>query len=81
MPQNQQAVCLLNLKDDELDRISSQILNFPQTLIVSRAYNYHVDWANLIYHHCILRGETKYLEEFMTMNNLTSAIVQDCVRR
>ncbi|CAL1689224.1 unnamed protein product [Lasius platythorax] len=81
LPQNQQAVCLLNLKSDELDKILSQILNFPQALIVTRAYNYHTDWANLIYHHCILKGETKYLKEFMMVNNLTSTIVQDCARR
>ncbi|XP_014476874.1 PREDICTED: spatacsin [Dinoponera quadriceps] len=81
VPQNQQAICLLNLKGDDLDRISSQILNFPQTLIVIRAYNYHVDWANLIYHHCVLGGDIKYLKEFMTVNSLTPAIVQDCTRR
>ncbi|KAL6426524.1 hypothetical protein ACFW04_009151 [Cataglyphis niger] len=81
LPQNQQAVCLLNLKSDELDKILSQFLNFPQALIVTRAYNHHTDWANLIYHHCILKGETKYLKEFMTINNLTSTIVQDCARR
>ncbi|XP_071562080.1 spatacsin isoform X1 [Temnothorax nylanderi] len=81
IPQNQQAECLLNLKSDELDRILSHILNFPQALIVIRAYNYHADWVNLIYHHCILKGETKYLKEFMTVNNLTPTIVQDCARR
>ncbi|KAL0117009.1 hypothetical protein PUN28_010108 [Cardiocondyla obscurior] len=79
--QNQQAVCLLNLKSDELERILSHVLNFPQALIVIRAYNYHADWVNLIYHHCILKGETKYLKEFMTVNNLTPTIVQDCARR
>ncbi|GAB1864875.1 Spatacsin [Camponotus japonicus] len=81
LPHNQQAVCLLNLKSDELDKILSQILNFPQALIVTRAYNYHTDWANLIYHHCILKDETKYLKEFMMVNDLTSTIVQDCARR
>ncbi|KAL6259083.1 hypothetical protein P5V15_009005 [Pogonomyrmex californicus] len=81
IPQNQQAVCLLNLKRDELDRILSHILNFSQALIVIRAYNYHADWVNLIYHHCILKGETRYLKEFMMVNSLTPMIVQDCARR
>ncbi|XP_072747233.1 spatacsin [Anoplolepis gracilipes] len=81
LPQNQQAVCILNLKSDELDKILTQTLNFPQALIVTRAYNYNTDWANLIYHHCILKSETKYLQEFMMVNNLTATIVQDCVRR
>ncbi|XP_011684393.1 PREDICTED: spatacsin [Wasmannia auropunctata] len=81
VPQNQQAVCLLNLKSDELERILSHVLNFSQALIVIRAYNYHADWVNLIYHHCILKGEARYLKEFMTVNNLTPMIVQDCARR
>ncbi|XP_020295554.1 spatacsin isoform X2 [Pseudomyrmex gracilis] len=81
VPQNQQAVCVLNLKSDEIDRVLSHILNFPQALIVTRAYNYHADWANLIYHHYILKGETNYLREFMIVNSLTSVIVQDCARR
>lgn len=79
--QNQRAVCLLNLKTDEIDKILSQTLNFPQTLIITRAYNYHADWANLIYHHCILNGEIKYLKEFISVNNLTPMIVEDCARR
>lgn len=81
VPQNQQVVCLLNQKVDEIDKILTQILNFPQTLIVIRAYNYHVDWANLIYHHCVVKGEMKYLREFMTVNSLTPTIVQDCAHR
>ncbi|EZA52114.1 Spatacsin [Ooceraea biroi] len=81
IPQDQQAVCVLNLKSDEIDRTLLLILNFPQALIVTRAYNYHADWANLIYHHCILKGETRYLKEFMTVNSLTPTIVQDCARR
>ena len=57
------------------------MLNFPQALIVIRAYNYHVDWVNLIYHHCILKGDTGYLKEFLTVINLTPMIVEDCARR
>lgn len=80
IPQDQQATCVLNLKSDEIDQLLP-ILNFPQTLIVTRAYNYHADWTNLIYHHCVLKGETKYLKEFITVNSLTPTIVQDCARR
>jgi spatacsin len=81
VPQDQQATCVLNLKSDEMDRTLALILNFPQALIFTRAYNYHADWANLIYHHCVLKGQTRYLKEFMTVNSLTPTIVQDCARR
>lgn len=56
-------------------------LSFSQSFIIVHAYNHHVDWANLIYNHCILNGETKYLKDFITVNKLTPGLVQDCVRR
>lgn len=79
--QNHQVVCILNLKSDEVERILCQVLNFPQALLVIRAYNHHVDWVNLIYNHCILNGETRYLKDFTSAIGLTPSLVQDCARR
>ncbi|CAL7936629.1 unnamed protein product [Xylocopa violacea] len=78
---NQQVICILNLKSEDIDKILCHNLSFSQALIVEHAYNHHVDWANLIYSHCILNGETKYLKDFTTVNKLTPTLVQDCVRR
>ncbi|XP_053975278.1 spatacsin isoform X1 [Hylaeus volcanicus] len=78
---NQQVICILNIKSEDIDRILCQILNFSQALIVIHAYNHHVDWANLIYNHCILNGKKKYLKDFMAMKRLTPSLVQDCARR
>ncbi|XP_076375987.1 spatacsin isoform X2 [Megalopta genalis] len=78
---NQQVICILNLKSEDIDRILCHTLNFSQALIVINAYNFHVNWANLIYNHCILNGETKYLKDFIAVKKLTSSLVQDCARR
>ncbi|XP_078044398.1 LOW QUALITY PROTEIN: spatacsin [Augochlora pura] len=78
---NQQVICILNLKSDDIDRILCNTLNFSQALIVINAYNCHVNWANLIYSHCILNGETKYLKDFIAVKKLNSTLVQDCARR
>lgn len=79
--ENHQFACILNLNKDEVDKAICQFLNFPQALIVARAYNHHVDWANAVYNHCIHQGETKYLKEFVTSNRLTTSVINDCVRR
>lgn len=78
---NQHATCILNLKSEDVDRILCHILNFSQALIVINAYNHHVDWATLIYNHCVLNGETKYLKDFIAVKKLTPNLVQDCARR
>lgn len=78
---NQQVICILNLKPEDIDKVLCHNLSFSQCFIIVHAYNHHVDWANLIYNHCILNGETKYLKDFITVNKLTPSLVEDCVRR
>lgn len=79
--QTHQFPCILNLNKEEVDKTICQFLSFPQALIVARAYNHHVDWANAVYNHCVNQGETKYLKEFVTSNRFTISIINDCVRR
>ncbi|XP_035737182.1 spatacsin-like isoform X2 [Vespa mandarinia] len=78
---NQYTICILNLKSDQIDKILCETLNFQQALIVTGAYNHHPDWANIIYNHYILNGETKYLKDFATVIKLSSNVVEDCARR
>ncbi|XP_076620109.1 spatacsin isoform X1 [Colletes latitarsis] len=78
---NQQVISILNLKSEDVERILCHTLNFSQALIVIQAYNHHVDWACLIYNHCILSGQTKYLKDFLAVKKLTPSLVEDCARR
>ncbi|XP_050480517.1 spatacsin isoform X1 [Bombus huntii] len=78
---NQQVICILNLKPGDIDKVLCHNLSFSQAFVVIHAYNHHVDWANLIYSHCILNGETKYLKDFIAVNKLTPSLVRNCVRR
>ncbi|KAG7198542.1 hypothetical protein KM043_005909 [Ampulex compressa] len=81
VPQNQQVHCILDLKSEELDKVLCYVLTFPQALIVMRAYNHHIDWANLVYAHCVLNGETKYFRDFTAVIKVTPSLVKDCARR
>ncbi|KOC59819.1 Spatacsin [Habropoda laboriosa] len=82
VPSDQQVICILNLKSEDIDKVLYHSnLNFSQILLVIHAYNHHVDWANLIYNRCILNGETKYLKDFIVVNKVTPGLVKDCVCR
>lgn len=76
-----QVPIILNLSSDEINQAISRYLNFSQALIVARAYDHHVDWANAIYSHCILNGEVKYFKDFITSKRLTTSVAIDCGRR
>ncbi|XP_046739690.1 spatacsin isoform X2 [Diprion similis] len=79
--QNQQVLCVLNLGSAEIDKMICNDLNFSQANILIRAYNHPVDWGSVLYAQCITRTNTKYLKDFMTTNELTTAIVKDSVKR
>ncbi|XP_048514375.1 spatacsin [Athalia rosae] len=78
---NQQVPCVLDLSSAEIDRLISNDLSFSQANILVRAYNHPVDWGIVIYNHCVLRCDTKYLKDFSTTNELTVTIVRDSARR
>lgn len=79
---NNRFPCILNLdKDHQLNKIICQNLNFSQALVLARAYDHHVDWASALYSHCLLKGDTKYLNDFVRSKRLTSAIAIDCARK
>ncbi|XP_046417666.1 spatacsin isoform X2 [Neodiprion fabricii] len=79
--QNQQVLCVLNLGSADIDRMICNDLNFSQANILIRAYNHPVDWGSVLYAQCITRTNAKYLKDFMTINELTTAIVKDSVKR
>lgn len=79
--QNQQVPCVLNLRSSEIDRMICNDLSFAQANILVRAYNHPVDWGSVIYSHCILRCDAKYLKDFLNTNEITVAIVKDSAKR
>ncbi|XP_058809210.1 spatacsin [Phymastichus coffea] len=79
--QNQQFPSILNLNSDEINKAICRHLSFSQALILARAYDHHVDWASAIYSHCLLKGEAKYLKDFITSKRLTASVAIDCAKR
>ncbi|KAF3424657.1 hypothetical protein E2986_01902 [Frieseomelitta varia] len=44
---NQQVICILNLKSEDIDKVLCHNLSFSQAFIVIHAYDHHVDWQQI----------------------------------
>lgn len=56
-------------------------LNFAQGNIVARAYNHPVDWGSVIYSHCVIRCDARYLKDFTNTHELSVSIIKDSAKR
>lgn len=56
---------------------------FPvsQVFVVSEAYSYNPDWAEILYQKVVLKGDFVYLEELKRHRPLSSALFEDIFRK
>lgn len=52
-----------------------------QVFVVSEAYSYSPDWAEILYQKVILNGDFGYLEELKRLRPLTSSLFEDIFRK
>ncbi|KAJ8963130.1 hypothetical protein NQ318_018595 [Aromia moschata] len=81
VPSNGTAVCLLNLNETQISSLVSGELTFNQSFILVQAYNFPLDWASLLFEHCILRNNFSYLNAFLKHLPLTDTMVHDISRK
>uniref|UniRef100_A0A1B6BXG2 Spatacsin C-terminal domain-containing protein n=1 Tax=Clastoptera arizonana TaxID=38151 RepID=A0A1B6BXG2_9HEMI len=81
IPPPQIVYCLINLTPDQVTALVMSFLSYDQACIVAAAYNLVIDWGAALYHHCIVQGQTSYLNAWCQHNNFTLTIVQDVARR
>ncbi|CAN9499040.1 unnamed protein product [Ophioblennius macclurei] len=64
--------------------LQSTVLALPrcyQVFVVSEAYSYNPDWADIIYQKVVLNGDFSYLEEFKQHRPLSSGLFEDIFRK
>lgn len=56
---------------------------FPvsQVFVVSEAYGYSPDWAEILYQKVVLNGDFGYLEELKRHRPLTSTLFEDIFKK
>ncbi|XP_040893537.1 spatacsin isoform X2 [Toxotes jaculatrix] len=74
-------LCVINLRPAEL---LSTVIALPrcyQVFVVSEAYSYSPDWAEILYQKVILNGDFVYLEELKHHRPLTSSLFEDIFKK
>lgn len=54
---------------------------FSQVFVVSEAYGFSPDWAEILYRKVILNGDFVYLEELKRLRPLTTSLFEDIFRK
>lgn len=61
--------------------LNSVFLSFEQALLLVEAYNFHPDWALVLYEQYVVKNNTKYFYSFLQHLPLTETLVYDISRR
>ncbi|XP_071070276.1 spatacsin isoform X3 [Dasypus novemcinctus] len=76
-----QNTMLINLGRHRLMDCIMTLPRFYQASIVAEAYDFIPDWAEILYHQVILKGDFNYLEEFKQQRLLRSSIFEDISKK
>uniref|UniRef100_A0A8C9YSA6 SPG11 vesicle trafficking associated, spatacsin n=1 Tax=Sander lucioperca TaxID=283035 RepID=A0A8C9YSA6_SANLU len=68
---------VINLRPAELLNAVTALPRCYQVFVVSEAYSYSPDWAEILYQKVILNGDFVYLEELKRHRPLTSSLFED----
>lgn len=72
---------VINLRPAELPKTVAELPRCYQVLVVSEAYGYSADWAEILYQKVILKGDFVYLEELKRHRPLTSSLFEDIFKK
>uniref|UniRef100_A0A8C5HR99 Spatacsin-like n=1 Tax=Gouania willdenowi TaxID=441366 RepID=A0A8C5HR99_GOUWI len=68
---------IINLRPTEVLNALLALPRCYQVMVVSEAYSYSPDWAEILYQKVILNGDFTFLEEFKHQRPLTSTLFED----
>lgn len=72
---------IINLRPAELLNAVTTLPRCYQVFVVSEAYSYNPDWAEILYQKVILNGDFGYLEELRRHRPLTSTLFEDIFKK
>lgn len=72
---------IINLKPTELVSAAIALPRFYQVLVLSEAYSYSPDWAEVLFQKVVLKGDFVYLEEFKRYRPLSTALFEDIFKK
>uniref|UniRef100_A0A7N8X5X2 SPG11 vesicle trafficking associated, spatacsin n=1 Tax=Mastacembelus armatus TaxID=205130 RepID=A0A7N8X5X2_9TELE len=72
---------VINLRPAELQKTVVELPRCYQVFVLSEAYGYSPDWAEILYCKVILTGDFAYLEELKRHRPLTSSLFEDVFKK
>ncbi|KAM7003157.1 spatacsin isoform 2-T2 [Tautogolabrus adspersus] len=72
---------VINLRPAEMLNAVMALPRCYQVFVVSEAYSYSPDWAEILYQKVILKGDFVYLEELKRHRPLTSGLFEDIFKK
>lgn len=72
---------VVNLNPTELLSAVIALPRFYQVLVLSEAYSYSPDWAEILFQKVVLKGDLVYLEEFKRYRPLSPALFEDVFKK
>uniref|UniRef100_A0A8B9PSW5 SPG11 vesicle trafficking associated, spatacsin n=1 Tax=Apteryx owenii TaxID=8824 RepID=A0A8B9PSW5_APTOW len=76
-----QSTMLINLNRQNLMDCIMSLPRFYQAAIVAEAYDFVPDWAKVLYHQVITKGDFNYLEEFKQQRLLKPSIFEEIAKK
>ncbi|NXT78963.1 SPTCS protein, partial [Zapornia atra] len=76
-----QSTMLINLSRQSLTDTIMALPRFYQAAIVAEAYEFVPDWAEVLYHQVITRGDFTYLEEFKQQRPLKPSVFEEIAKK
>ncbi|XP_048723410.2 spatacsin isoform X2 [Caretta caretta] len=76
-----QSTMLINLNRQNLMDCIMSLPRFYQVAIVSEAYDFVPDWAEVLYQQVIIKGDFNYLEEFKQQRLLKSNVFEEIAKK
>ncbi|XP_019712775.1 spatacsin isoform X1 [Hippocampus comes] len=75
------ALRLVNLQAADMMDAAMALPRCYQVLVLSEAYGYSPDWAELVYQKAVLNGDFTYLDELKKLRPLTSGLFEDIFKK
>uniref|UniRef100_A0A1A8HQQ7 Spastic paraplegia 11 n=3 Tax=Nothobranchius kuhntae TaxID=321403 RepID=A0A1A8HQQ7_NOTKU len=72
---------IVNLRPAEIQSAVTALPRCYQVFVVSEAYGYSLDWADILFQKVVLKGDFVYLEDLKLHRPLTSGLFEDIFRK
>ncbi|KAK7011656.1 spatacsin [Biomphalaria glabrata] len=72
---------VVELSKEQVAHFVNTHTRFIEAMVVSDAYDKHVDWSEAVYNNVVVNGDMRYLQEMKLHVHITASLVEDVLKR